>query len=92
MKRQIQINPDILQQAVDGETVILMPESGEVCTLDEFSSVVWQIMKDIPDCAEIKGLLAEAFAVPEQQLAEDLEQFWQQLAEKGFIGFSGGEC
>jgi len=73
------INPDIVVQQVENETLLLHPTSGAIFGLDGVSSRVWELMQSSHNLSEVKEQMLEDFEVDEDQLEHDLLAFLEQL-------------
>ena len=79
------INPNLIQQEVDGELVLLNPDSGQTFYLDKVSNRTWELMQEFSNIGLIQQQMMLDFEVPEPTLKNDLENFLTQLAEMGLI-------
>lgn len=81
MTQQFRINPDIILQDVDGQTILLNPDTGQVFGLDRVSTRVWELVEEKSDLGAIKAQMLEDFDVDEVQLSKDLDVYMSQLLE-----------
>ena len=79
----VKLNPDLLTQRLDNETVILSPQTGRYYTLDSVASRIWEALSAHADteCAIVS--LLDQFEVDETVLRQDLARFVAQLTETG---------
>jgi hypothetical protein len=79
------INPNLIQQEIDGELVLLNPDSGQTFFLDKVSNRTWELMQEISNIEAIKQQMMIDFEVSEATLEGDLESFFSQLDEMSLI-------
>ncbi|HAY45331.1 MAG TPA: PqqD family protein [Gammaproteobacteria bacterium] len=79
------INPNLIQQEVDGELVLLNPDSGQTFFLDKVSNRTWELMQEFSNIDIIQQQMMRDFDVPESTVKKDLQSFFSQLAELGLI-------
>lgn len=70
---------------IEGETVILNMESGKYCGLNEVGTAIWQHLEHQTTFAELKSKILEEFDVSEEQCAEHLLGFLNELAANKLI-------
>lgn len=76
---------DVLAQDLDGQLLLLRPGAEDVLHLDVIASQVWALLDRPRTLAELAQLLAEAYAVPVAQVADDLQPALAVLQSHGFV-------
>ena len=84
-KQKLEINPDIILQQVDDQTILLNPDTGHIFGLDRVSTRVWELLEETSDFAEVKKQMLLDFEVEESQLSKDLGFYFNQLLELELI-------
>lgn len=79
------INPNLIQQEIGGELVLLNPDSGHTFFLDKVSNRTWELMQEHSNTEAILQQMMIDFEVSEEILKTDLEKFFSRLAELGLI-------
>ena len=79
------INPNLIQQEVDGELVLLNPDNGQTFFLDKVSNRTWELMQETTSTEVVQQQMMIDFDVPEATLKKDLESFISQLDDLGLI-------
>ncbi len=85
MALTFQVSPDVLEQELDGETVLLDLGSDNYFGLDEVGTRVWQLLRDGKDSEAIVDRMADEFDVEIGQLRTDLEALLAELSGAGLI-------
>lgn len=85
MSLAFQVSPDVLEQELDGETVLLDLRSDNYFGLDEVGTRVWQLLRDGKDSEAIVARMVDEFDVEIGQLRQDLEALLGELSGAGLI-------
>lgn len=78
----------VLCRELDGETILLDPESGTYYALNEVGSRVWELAAERPSVEEILRRLGEEYAVDESTLGRDVDALLGRLLDEGLIEVS----
>ena len=75
---------EYVARVIAGETVLVpirqqIGDLGEICTLNEVATFIWERLADRPTVAEIAAALEETFEAEAAQIRQDLEEFLEQL-------------
>jgi hypothetical protein len=75
---------EYVARTIAGETVLVpirqqIGDLGEICTLNEVATFIWERLADRPTAAEIAAALEETFEAEAAQIRQDLEEFLEQL-------------
>lgn len=84
-EQKLEINPEIILQDVDDQTILLNPNTGQIFGLDRVSTRVWELLAEKADLASVKKQMLLDFEVEEDQLSRDLEVYFGQLLELELI-------
>lgn len=83
--QQLEINPEIILQELEDQTILLNPNTGQVFGLDRVSTRVWELLSDVSSFGLVKQQMLEDFEVDEEQLTQDLHTYIGQLLELGLV-------
>lgn len=78
-----QLKPNLLLQAVAGETVILDPDSGEYYTLDDVGSRMITLYRDCGSLEDAVAALVEEYEADAATVRQDLEALLQEMEAQG---------
>ena len=82
-------SPDIADQIIDGEAVIITPGQMMVNVLNAVGSRIWDLADGERNIENIAKILTEEFDVSYETALEDATEFTGDLAEKEIMGFAG---
>ena len=85
IKSKITLSKNVFAQEIDEETIILDSETQEYFSINEIGKVIWSLIEEKKNLAEIKAEMLDMYEVPEEQLEKDLLNFIQALEQKGLI-------
>ena len=77
--------PDIIWKKVQGEIVLLNPETGEYFGLNETGSAFFEKLDGRRSFDEILRLMQDEFEVEDETLRQDVLELAEVLASKGLI-------
>lgn len=77
--------PGIAVREVEGETIILDREGGQVHTLNETAALVWSLCDGTRSVEEVGASLAERFEVEREVAERDSAALMMQLQELGLL-------
>lgn len=78
----LQRNPEVLEQELDGEILLLLNGSTDVLHLNATAGALWQALDRPRSLAEVAQELAEAYAAPLDQVTADLVPLVAALVER----------
>jgi len=78
-------NPDVLQQDLDGEVLLLLPEGSEVLHLNDSASALWLALEEPRTLDEVAALLAETYAADPDVVRADLLALLPDLQARGAL-------
>ena len=81
----LQRNPDVLQQDLDGEVLLLLPEGSEVLRLNDSASALWRALDEPRTLDEVAALLAETYAADLGVVVADLLALLPDLQARGAL-------
>jgi len=88
--KRIVVQPDVLVNVIDGESVLLNLKSESYFGLDEVGTRMWQVLTDSGSIqAAYETLLAE-YEVEPEKLRQDLERLIEQLVAHGLLETTNG--
>ena len=85
IKRHVKIHPDVLFQAVNGETVLLNLKNERYFGLDEVGTRIWQLLNDDGDLQKVFEIMLDEYDVDAFQLEQDIGKLVGELVEAGLI-------
>jgi len=65
-------NPDVLQQDLDGEVLLLLPGGSAVLHLNDSASALWRALDEPRTLDEVAAMLAETYAADPDVVRADL--------------------
>ena len=80
-----QRNPFVLQQDLDGEVLLLLPEGSEVLHLNDSASALWRALDEPRTLDEVAALLAESYAADPDVVRADLLALLPELQARGAL-------
>jgi len=84
--RRYRLNhPDVIQETVDGEVIIVHTVSGSYYSLEGTGAYVWNALLDGHAPAEIATAYADSGGTAPADAAADLERFTQQLEAEQLV-------
>lgn len=83
----IKIEDNFMTSEVDGEIVIMNPNSGEYFGLDEISSNIWKLIDSKKSFNDIVGELIKIYEVTEAKCKEDSRPIFIRLLQLKFLKF-----
>jgi hypothetical protein len=82
---RIEISPDVLQQKVDSEVVLLDLRSECYFGLNEVGARIWELLVAEVSMGEIPDVITKEFQVEPRQVRDDLALLVGELLEAGLI-------
>jgi hypothetical protein len=81
----IRINDDILYNDLQGEIVILSPETGVYFGLDPVGTRAWQLIQHHGRLGAVKDAMLKEYEVSAERLEEDLQELVSSLLDNGLV-------
>ena len=81
-------HPQVAARIIDGEAVIVLPESGQVNILNEVGSRIWELIDGTRSLGEITAIIVAEYNVTAEQAERDVEEFIQELVENKMLVLS----
>ena len=75
----------LLAEEVDGQLIVLDPESGAARVLNTIGLAVWMLIDGTRDLASMVRTLSEEAAAEEEIVRADVSRFLRALAEAGLL-------
>lgn len=79
------IAPGLIWRLLDDNVVIVSPGVGKVRVLNGMATIIWQLMGENKNQAEIEAYLATHYEASIEQVREDLQDFLADLKDRGLI-------
>ena len=79
------VAPDLVWRLLDDNAVVVSPRVGEVRVLNLVGTVIWQLLLEDKCPDEIEDYLVANFQVSHQQAKSDMQDFFDDLTERGII-------
>jgi hypothetical protein len=80
-------NPDVIGRTVDKETVLVIPQRGQVKVLNEVGGEIWELTDGKRTIAEIAEQICTQFAVDQNTAQADTLKFYTELFEREIVFF-----
>ena len=74
-----------VETAVEDETLLMVLDTGDFFTLRDTARAVWNTIDGTRDRNAIVAALADQYAVPEQDIATEIDAFLAELTEVGLV-------
>ncbi len=81
----IKLNPDVISQELDGETVLLHLKTEEYYTLDKTGTRIWQYLGEHDDLNVLTAKMLEEYEVDEKTLESDITRLVNELQAKELV-------
>ena len=85
IKSKITLSKNVFAQEIDEETIILDSVTQEYFSINEIGKVIWSLIEEKKNLAEIKAEMRDMYEAPEEQIDKDLLNSIQALEQKGLI-------
>ena len=82
---QVQRNPKLLANQMDGEIVMMSIDNGEYYGLDEVGSRIWELMETPVTVHNLVEQLMNEFDVDYDDCLRDTQEFLEDLLEKDLV-------
>ena len=79
------LHPQVAARIIDGEAVIVLPESGQVNVLNEVGSRIWELIDGTRSVGEITEIIVAEYDVTAEQAEGDMDEFIQELVENKML-------
>lgn len=79
------LHPQVAARVIDGEAVIVLPESGQVNVLNEVGSSIWELIDGTRNVGEIMKIIVAEYDVTIEQAEGDVNEFIQELVENKML-------
>ena len=84
-----EVSPDVLQQTIEGHTVLLDLIGERYYSLDDVGTRIWQLLTDEPDVATVVEQMLTIYDVNRASLTRDVAAFLDALAKAQLVRQSG---
>ena len=78
-------HPQVAARIIDGEAVIVLPESSQVNVLNEVGSRIWELIDGTRSVGEIAEVIVAEYDVTTEQAEQDVNEFIQELVENKML-------
>ena len=79
------LHPQVAARIIEGEAVIVLPESGQVTVLNEVGSRIWELIDGTRSVGEITKMIVAEYDVTAEQAERDVNEFIQELVENEML-------
>jgi len=79
------LHPQVAARIIDGEAVIVLPESSQVNVLNEVGSRIWELIDGTRSIGEITEIIVAEYDVSAEQAERDVEEFIEELVENKML-------
>ena len=79
------LHPQVATQVVNGLTVIVLADSGEVLVVNSLGTRILDLIDGKRSVAEIARQIEAEYEVPAEEARRDLDEFLQTLSEAGAL-------
>jgi hypothetical protein len=78
-------HPQVAARIIDGEAVIVLPESSQVNVLNEVGSRIWELVDGARNVGEITKIIVAEYDVTAEQAERDISDFIQELVDNKML-------
>lgn len=78
-------NPEILDSEIDGEKVMMSPETGDYFGLKDTANRIWELLEEPRGVEQIVQKLTEEYEVEEDQCFRDILPFLEEMLEQHLL-------
>ena len=79
------INKDVLWKFIDGETVIVKPDSDKYSYLNSTGTIIWKMIDEGSPVGKIVDYFVHYYDHPAENLQADIEEIIEKLVGEGFV-------
>lgn len=79
------LHPQVAWRIIDGEAVIVLPESEEVNVLNEIGSCIWELVDGMRSVGEITEIIVAEYDITPEEAERDVGEFIQELVENKML-------
>lgn len=83
--------PDVINETIEGETVMINLASGNYYTLDEVGGEIWNLVADEAHVSTIVDDIAARYAVPREEVDPEVQRLLRELQNEALIVATDGE-
>jgi hypothetical protein len=80
-----QIAPELVWRILENGTVLISPYVGEVYILHQMDTIIWQLLVEQKELAEIEMALVRKFNLSLEQARSHLQKFLHGLTKQGVL-------
>ena len=77
--------PDIVGRNVDNESVLVLPQQGQVKVLNQVGARIWELLNGKRTVKEIATILSQEYAVSQAAAEKDTLEFVNDLGERNML-------
>jgi hypothetical protein len=81
----LKLAPELIWRVVDDNAVVVMPQAGKVRVFNRIGSVIWRLLAEQYNTADIAAYLTAHYNVTPEQAGHDLRHFLAELAARGLL-------
>jgi len=78
-------NEDTPYRIIDGVAMIVNPERGTLCTLNEVGTYIWERVNGVTTMSKVIEDVCDTFEVEKNQAVKDVEEFINDLMSKNML-------
>ncbi len=78
-------NPEILDSEIDGEKVMMSPETGDYFGLKDTANRIWELLEEPREVEQIVQKLTEEYEVEAEQCFRDILPFLEEMLEQHLL-------
>ncbi|MGH3443245.1 MAG: PqqD family protein [Nitriliruptorales bacterium] len=81
----MRLRKDLLWEQLDDEVIVLDLEKSMYLKVDGSGALLWTVLKDSAERAELISALVEAYEIDEARAASDVDDFTESLRAAGLL-------
>ena len=82
---RVSVPEHVYAETVQDETILLELQSGNYYGLDSVGTRLWQLLTELQATEAVAAAASEEFDVTPEEVAKDIENLVQELADRGLL-------
>ncbi len=79
------LHPQVADRQVDGQTIVVLVNSGEVMVLNDIGTKIWAWIDGLQTVQQLAERLQSAYKIPAEAALNDTTEFMQKLLDASAI-------
>lgn len=75
----------LTEREIDGEIVVLNPETGDVHQFNKVASCIWRALDQYPEVGQLVRNVLDKFDVDERTAKQDVQRFLEEMVSRRLV-------